>query len=263
MSRPCLPLYLALALVMPVLVMPQVIVAQTADIAVPAPLDATASKISVVVFPALSHTKKLPTPALRQARKDMLDDKPISDDDLRALAQHHDGLAAQKLVQRLTAAGGSASASDIAYYGSIAVSTGRVQSLRVAVAAMAQLDPATEPAERIKVYAAMLYAHAWAGNPLALDAVIRLNGEGNLFGPLSDKTRARIEEQGRKAGDGRIPLWLGTNLMARADAAPADLLRARDYLQQATSSDLLSVKTTAANMLVVLNTRLSADVVNP
>jgi hypothetical protein len=262
MSRRSLPLYLALAFVMPVLALPQVMLAQTADIAVPAPLDATASKISVVVFPTLSNTKKLPAPALRQARKDMLDDKPISDDDLRALAQHHDGLAAQKLVQRLVAAGGSATASDIAYYGSIAVSTGRVQSLRVAVAAMAQLDPATEPAERIKVYSTMLYAHAWAGNPLALDAVMRLNGEGNLFGPLSDKTRAKIEEQGRKAGDGRIPLWLGTNLMARSDAVPTDLHRAKDYLLQATSSDLLSVKTTAANLLVVLETRLAAVVVS-
>jgi hypothetical protein len=255
MLRLTLSLYLAFFVVMP-----QAALAQSGEITVPVPIDAAASKISVVVFADLSHTNKLPTAALRQARKDMLDDKPVSDDDLRALAQHHDGLAAQKLVQHLVAAGLSANASDIAYYGSIAVSTGRVQSLRQVVTAMALLDPATEPAERIKIYAAMLYAHAWAGNALALDAVMAMNGEGKLFGPLSDKTRAKIEEQGRKAGDGGVPLRLAVNLMARSDAPAADLQQARAYLQQAVMSPHLSVRTTAANMLVVLDARQAGGV---
>jgi hypothetical protein len=261
MLRPTLPFRLAIVLLL-ALVLPHTLRAQTRDIAVAAPIDAADSKISVVVFAALSHTNKLPTPALRQARKDMLDDKPVSDDDLRALAQHHDGLAAQKLVQRLVAAGMNAHASDIAYYGSIAVSTGRVQSLRPAVTAMEQLDPATEPPERVKVYAAMLYAHAWAGNALALDAVMALNGEGKLFGPLSDKTRAKIEEQGRKAGDGHVALRLAVNLMARADAPPANLQQARTYLEQAATSKHLSVSATATNMLTVLDARQAGGVVS-
>ena len=42
-----------------------------------------------------------------------------------------------------------------------------------------------------------------AGNVLALDALIVLNGEGRLFGPMSDRTRDRIVAQAEQAGDGR------------------------------------------------------------
>jgi hypothetical protein len=90
--------------------------------------------------------------------------------------------------------------------------------------------------------------------------VMAMNGEGKLFGPLSDKTRAKIEEQGRKAGDGGVPLRLAVNLMARSDAPAADLQQARAYLQQAVMSPHLSVRTTAANMLVVLDARQAGGV---
>jgi hypothetical protein len=216
---------------------------------------ADASKISVVVTPNLSHTRRLPTAALRQARKDMLAGIEVSDDLLRAIAVHYDGLAAQRLVERLVADGAGKHALDIAYFGSIAVSTGRIKSLRPAVAAMMQLDPATEPADRVKVYAAVLYKHAWAGNPLALDAVMDLNGEGRLFGPLSQKTLARIIAQGEKAGDGRVALRLAVALMDRADAPEADLEQARAYLEQAAAGNHFAVQTTAANLLSVLDAR--------
>jgi hypothetical protein len=159
----------------------------------------------------------------------------------------------------LLADGAGKHASDIAYYGSIAVSTGRVKSLRPAVAAMLTLDPAAEPAERVTIYAAMLYAHAWAGNPLALDAVMDLNGEGKLFGALSDKTRARIEEEGRKAGDGRVALRLAVGLMDRLDAPAEDLQRAHDYLVEAAAGSNFMVKTTATNLLDVLATRMGTQ----
>jgi hypothetical protein len=160
-------------------------------------------------------------------------------------------------VQRLQADGADKHVSDIAYYGSIAVNTGRIKSLRPAVQAMALLDPATEPKARLKVYAAMLYAHAWAGNPLALDAVMDLNGEGKLFGKLSDTTRAKIEEQGQKAGDGRVALRLAVGLMDRLDAPPEDLQRAHDYLVQAAAGTNFAVQTTASNLLGVLAGRMA------
>lgn len=221
--------------------------------------DAEASKISVVVTPNLSHTRQLPTPELRAARKDMLADKDISDDLLRGIAMHYDGLAAQKLVDRLVADGAEKHASDIAYFGSIAVSTGRIKSLRPAIAAMMQLDPASEPAERIRVYATMLYGYAWAGNPVALDAVMDLNGEGKLFGPLSEKTRAKIIAQGEAAGDGRVALRLAVGLTDRADAPMADLEQARAYLLQAAAGPHFAVKTTASNLLTILDARMASQ----
>jgi hypothetical protein len=221
--------------------------------------DAEASRISVVVTPNLSHTRRLPTAELRQARKDMLADKDISDDLLRGIAVHFDGLAAQKLVERMVADGAEKHTSDIAFFGSIAVSTGRIKSLRPAIAAMMQLDAAMEPAERVRVYAAMLYGHAWAGNPLALDAVIDLNGEGKLFGPLSQKTRAKIIAQGDAAGDGRVALRFAVALMDRTDAPMADLEQARAFLVQAEGGPHFAVKTTAANLLTILDARMASQ----
>jgi len=235
--------------------------AQTAvrDIILHIAPDAEASRISIVVTPNLSHTKRLPTAELRAARKDMLAGTDISDDLLRGISLHYDGLAAQKLVERMLADGAEKHASDIAYFGSIAVSTGRIKSLRPAIAAMMQLDVAAEPAERVRVYAAMLYGHAWAGNPMALDAVMDLNGEGKLFGPLSEKTRAKIVAQGKAAGDGRVALRLAVGLIDRPDAPMADLEQARTYLVQAAAGPHFAVKTTATNLLTIVDTRMASQ----
>ena len=220
---------------------------------------ATASRqISVKVTPGLTHTKKLPNAALRTARQTMLDGRDISPDDLRALADHNDGLAALKYT-RLLVASGSATASDIAYYGSIAVSTGRVWVLRDAVDAMRRLDPATEPAARKKAYLAMLYPHAWAGNGLALDTVIDLNGEGRLFGPMSDATRQRILEQGDANGDGRAALRLALMLLQTPTGTADDDALLRDYLGRAMAGNNLEVQTIAANLLTLRTASAAAD----
>ena len=88
------------------------------------PPDTAHSQVSVVVNKGLTRTAKLPTPALRDARVAMIAGKEISVGALKALADHWDGLAAQKYVRYLLAEVPDASASDIAYYGAIAVSTG-------------------------------------------------------------------------------------------------------------------------------------------
>ena len=216
------------------------------------PVDTASRQISVKVSAGLTKTRKLPTPALRAARKAMLAGTEIGPADLRALADHGDGLAAQKYVRLLATAIPPADPSDIAYYGSLAVSTGRVWSLPQAVAAMRQLDPETEPSKRKRAYIAMLYPHAWAGNTLALDAVIDLNGEGRLFGPMSEATRKRILEVDAKTG-GRIFLRLALGLMQKPDRSPAEDAQLRDYLARAAKTDNLAVKTTSSNLLALLD----------
>lgn len=218
------------------------------------PAAAETRRISVVVTPGLSGTDKLADPALRTARKEMLADRPVSDADLRALADNQDGLAALKYVRRLMGQQPAASASDIAYYGSIAVSTGRIWPLADTLAAMRRLDPASEPKERLKLYLAVLYPHAWAGNTLALDAVIDLNGEGRLFGAMSESTRQRLIEQGRAAGDGRILLRLALNLLAETDRSPAEEALLAGYLAEAAAVKDLAVSTTAANLITLMQT---------
>jgi len=252
---------LAVALLVPgaTLLAAPPVAAQTATITLDIPADAASRQISVKVTPGLAHTRKLPTAALRVARRTMLDGKDIGADDLRALADQNDGLAALKYTRLLVASG--ATASDIAYYGSIAVATGRVWVLPDTVAAMRRLDPGAESAARKNAYVAMLYPHAWAGNGLALDAVIDLNGEGRLFGPMSDATRLRILEQGEANGDGRAALRLAlTLLQARPPTASgpdasgrnaADDALLRDYLERAMAGSNLEVRATAANLLTL------------
>ena len=213
------------------------------------PPDPAHAQISVTVTKGLIKTSKLPTAALRAARLAMQDGKEISPDDLHALAEHWDGLAAQKYVRYLIAEVPGASPSDIAYFGAIAVSTGRIWTLPAVVEALGKLDPATEPKARIKAYIAMLYPHAWAGNSLALDAVIDLNGEGRLFGPMSNATQKRVLEMGNKVGDGRIPLRLALVLVQKPGRTAADLDMARHYLTLAKAATNLEVQATAANLL--------------
>ena len=218
----------------------------------PFPAAAAARQIRVTVDKGLTRTASLPTEALRQARRDMLAGKVIPDADLRALADRRDGRAAQDYVRRLLRAQdqtGTGTPSDIAYYGSIAVASGRVWTLPDAVRAMHALDPATEPRARVAQAVAMLYPHAWAGNALALDALIALNGQGRLFGPMSEKTRARLLEASRRAGDGRVALQMA--LVALRD--PADPLAARLWLTEAQGAGDLAIRTTAAALLARLD----------
>jgi hypothetical protein len=209
------------------------------------PPDRASREISVVVDEGLRRTIDLPR-SLRQARRDMLAGVEIAPDDLRALADRGDGLAALRYSQMLAEAWVPGSESDIAYYSALAVRTGRIWPLADAIEAMLALDPATEPRDRVQLYMQVLYPHAWAGNALALDALIDLNGEGRLFGALSAETLARIEDQAAQAGDGRAYLRLALVFLQSDD--PAAQAGARRYLDLAALSDHLAVRTTAETL---------------
>jgi hypothetical protein len=251
--------YPVLAVLLLCLALPPAVQAETATPSLQMPLatDLSRRQISVVVTPGLTSTKKLPTPELRQARKDMFAGVDLPPETLRALADKGDGLAAQKYV-RLLVRMDSASPSDVAYYGTIAVRTGRVWSLPDVVTALYQLDPATEPDDRKAAYAEMLYPHAWAGNTLALDAVIALNGEGKLFGLMSEATRQKIIERGTADGDGRVALQLAMTEARKPVRTEAETEALMQYLDLAAQGSDLAVRATAQNLLAVLKTPASA-----
>lgn len=221
----------------------------------PIPVEKESRQISVKVTPGLTKTNRLPTRALRQARRDMLAKKVVSDEHLVALANHGDGLAAQKYVRLLVARhdGDPSFASDIAYYAAIAVGTGRVWSLPDMVEAMHFLDVETEPKARVKKYISVLYPHAWAGNGLALDALIDFNGPGQLFGDLSETTRKRILAQSEKNGVGHAELHMAINLMRNPNRSEQETELARGYLERAMLADNLVIKTAASNLLPLLD----------
>jgi len=219
--------------------------------------DTEGTLISVTVEPGLTNSKRLRSSALRKARTAMHNGDPVYAEDLRALALAGDGLAAQRYVRVLQAGKAAANPSDLAYFSAVAVGTGRIWTIKTMIAAMHELDPETEPRDRIRKYIQVLYPHAWAGNRLALDAVVAFNGEGRLFGPLSDRTRDRILSQSEKNGDGRIELGMAVSLLERARAAETpdkdDLAQAYRLLQRVKSSDHLAVRTSALNLLRLMD----------
>ncbi|MCF6234276.1 MAG: hypothetical protein L3J36_14425 [Rhodobacteraceae bacterium] len=225
------------------------------DIELAFPFDLESRQIAVEVRPGLRSTRSLPNAALRQARLGMLANQVVSDENLRALADHGDGLAALKYVRLLVSrhTGQRAHASDIAYYAAIAVGTGRIWPLRDMITAMRLLNPETEPKNRVREYIAVLYAHAWAGNTMALDAVVEFNGDGLLFGAMSDATRAKILAQSKVNGNGRVELRLAIRLMIKSKRPAEETELAKTYLVQASGSDNLAIKATAENLLLLLN----------
>jgi hypothetical protein len=225
------------------------------DIELAFPFDLESSQISVKVRPGLKSTRNLPSSSLRKARLSMLAKQVVSDENLRALAEYGDGLAALKYVRLLVSRykGQDEPASDIAYYAAIAVGSGRVWPLRDMISAMRHLNPKTEPKKRVREYIAVLYAHAWAGNTMALDAMVEFNGVGLLFGAMSDATRVKIMAQSKVNGNGRVELQLAVRLMIESEHAAEETELAQTYLVQASGSDNLAIKTTAKNLLLLLN----------
>lgn len=214
-----------------------------------------AANVSVVVTPGLTSNRNLRN-SLRNARTRMQKGGEVSARELRALANAGDGLASQRYVRLLQAEEAEPNPSDLAYYAAVAVGTGRVWTLRTMIEAMHQLDPKTEPRQRVRKYIQVLYPHAWAGNLAALQAVVEFNGEGRLFGPLSDKTRTRIQVEAAKHGDGRIELGIAVAMLERLRATEnpnrTDQAYARRLLQQSANSTHLAVATSAQNLLLLI-----------
>lgn len=214
------------------------------------PLDSAAPetrKISVVVDRGITRTSQLPA-SLRPLRKTMVANQPISEMDLRKLAERGDGLAAMRYAKILLAGGMEKNASDIAFFAAIAAGAGRVSTLDDMIDALRLLEPGDLPREKLGRAIRVLYGHAWAGNTMALAALIDLNGKDRLLGEMSEKTRLRLLETGQKLGDGRIELHLAMKLLAESQRDQSTLTRAEGYLMRAERMGDVTVRAMAANL---------------
>ncbi|MGR3502279.1 hypothetical protein [Pseudaestuariivita sp.] len=215
--------------------------------------------ISIVVDRGLRKTKYLRSRELRQARVALLDKQELPRETLKALADRQDTLAALRYSNLLWREGLEENATEIAQYASISAGAGRVSSLKKMIRAMEYLDPDTTSQALKNQLMRILYPYAWAGNPLAMDAVVAYNGEGRLFGKLSARTRARIEEHSA-GGDGRVELRMALDLIRNTPRTPEAEAQARRYLERAQSSSNLAVRTMALNMSVLLADPASSGV---
>ncbi|MCR9125471.1 MAG: hypothetical protein NXH82_05040 [Rhodobacteraceae bacterium] len=220
--------------------------------------DPASTKISVVTQANLSHTRRLPTRALRDARKAMLAKEPISEEDMRKLADYNDGLAAKRYADILRARDPIGNAAEMAHYYSVATGTGRVYALKPMIAAMHHIRPEDLSRNLKRQLISVLYPHAWAGNSLALDAVIAFNGPDKLFGAMSQSTRNKIMEHGRK-GSGRFELRFALEILEAPETSRAELERAAEYLEAAKQSKILAIQATATTLLSQLDAKLVTE----
>jgi len=79
--------------------------------------------------------------------------------------------------------------------------------------------------------------------------MVDLNGEGRLFGPLSEETRLRILEAAASAADGRVPLLMALDILRAPEPPPEALALARDYLGRASEAGDLAVRAMAQALL--------------
>lgn len=239
---------------------------QSAAQSIPVPFSDTADtrQISVTVAPGIRSMSQVRDRDLQVLREQMHAGEPVSSEGLRALADLGDGLAAQRYVRRMLAEDEDGiDNSDIAYYAAIAVGSGRVWTLPEMVAAMHRIPPGSESQARINKYMEVLYAHAWEGNTLALDAVQAFNGEGRLFGPLSEATRQQMLDQARANGDGRVEIGLALRLMERFDRenglSVEEMVELNRLLERAANANHLGVSVSARAMIEQLDRRLTSD----
>lgn len=221
------------------------------------PASPESRRISVAVDRGITHTNQLPA-ALQPLRKAMVGGRTVSVANLRRLADRKDSLAALKLVKLMRSGAAPGTTSDMAFYSAVAAGAGRKGMLDDMIGALYELDPATEPRARLSHYIRVLYGHAWAGNTMAQDAMIALNGEGRLFGPMGDATRARIVS----AGGPRLVLSLAIKDLARDDLSTGDLTRVIGYLDNVQRNGDIALQAMAASLRVTAAARRDALAAN-
>lgn len=204
-------------------------------------------RVEFVFDNAVRRTNDLPTSALRAARRQMLSGGYISGADLRALADHGDGLAAfryAKLIQEMVPPDETGAA---AHYFAIAAYSGRA----FAVAPLARLlrtEGATYSESRLRNSLNALTVQALSGNPDAATLLGEMYADGVPFG--RDLTQAQ-QFLGMAGGvsDPQAILNLGLSLMTDPADIAAGRIGALSALGVAAISDNLSVRVTAENLL--------------
>ena len=223
---------------------------------IPFNVEAESTEVAVVLRRRPFRTRDLPWGPLRDARRQMNAGEEISEDDLRAIAEYGDGLAAHKYVQILTDRGIRNNASDVAFFSAIALETGRIWPLDEFVIALRHLDPETEPDRRVQRYISVLYPYAWAGNRLALEAVIEHNGEGRLFGALSTATAERIRETRESVSDDYSIIRETVTLLEQDYLTASERLRVIGYLSILKASESLPLRTAGYNLSPLIENRI-------
>ena len=217
--------------------------------------DETERRRAVTLTRGVRSGRDLKTHELRIARDRMVKDQSVSADNLRALADAGDGIAALRLIKRLDAEGRDAAPANLAHYYGIAASTGRVTGLFGLVRTLERVDPSSTSQARLKLLKSIVVAYARAGNPVASAAMMRFHLAERPFGPMPDEI-TRLATSARGTGNAVIALQLAGELIQTGWENPAALAQAEIYLTRALKSESVRIKLIAGNFLPVLKVRI-------
>lgn len=212
---------------------------------------------NVKMVAGLTSSKQLPSADLVNARKALTKRNRVANKRLRALADLGDGYAAHLYAKRLEEKGRAKLAADTAHYYSISAATGRGYSIRGMIVAIDQIDPQDTSEGRLKSLKNVLMAYASAGNPEAVEAVLRYHFAKAPFGDLSSEIDTILDKA--STGAGPVSLQLASSLMQQPEASQAELTQAKTYLVAASKSESFSISLTAQNLLPIVEARLAAQ----
>jgi TPR repeat protein len=198
----------------------------------------------------VNHTKDLPTAALQAARKRMVTGQKISTSDLRALADHGDGLAAFRFARMLQGKTPPPKRGVAAHYYAISAYTGR----HFAVPELVRLLVAEGAGYSDNLLSQCLNAltiQAISGNAKAALALGQMYADGQPFGRDLAESQRFLALAGQS--DPAAALKLGLALMGDPADAALNHAGARAALTLAAGSTDLSARITAENLLNLLD----------
>lgn len=208
-------------------------------------------QIDFVFDNKVTHTLDLPTLDLQAARKRMVTGGRVSSNDLRALADAGDGLAAYRYGKLLQTSQPPAKPGSAAHYYAIAAYTGRAFAV-TPLAQLLQAEGADYGPSLLKNSLNALTVQAISGNAKAAQILGKMYATGVPFG--YDLTQAQHFTALAGQDDPAGALKLGIALMGDAQDAALDHAGAKAALTIAANSSNLSAKVTAENLLRLLDT---------
>lgn len=199
------------------------------------------------VFDArIGETLDLPTWELQQARRRMLADEQISWDDMRALADHGDGLAAFRFAQRIEGQGDPALLGDAAFYYATAAYTNRPYAAGPLIRILERRDVEFSP-RRLEHMENALRALALSGDARSKVALTGFYASGHPFGRQPERAlefRLDLAE----AGDSNTALALILEAMSGSSPLPLDEEQMTRLFDVVATSENLGLRTTGDNL---------------
>lgn len=194
----------------------------------------------------VTKTLDLPTFELQQARRRMLAGEPISWNDMRALADYGDGLAAFRFARRIEEQGDPALLSDAAFYYANAAFTNRDYAVGPLVRILQRRDVEFSP-RRLEHIENALRARALAGDEKAIKALTDFYVSGHPFGRQPERAlEFRLELA--EAGDADAAMALVLETMSNNSPVPLDEEQIARLFEVVSTSDDLGLRTTGENL---------------